>query len=223
MQPLDLRAARAIGHEQRHEMLFRRVRQRRLRRAVAIIGKRGFVARQKFLVRPLCEGARPFRFRPAVPVDGAQIMHETTRAQDQHAFLAQRRKRAAQYDVMRRAHAALHRNLKYGNVRLRIHQHEGHPGAVIEAALGIDGGSAQERRCALGERGRAGSVVAQFVKRFRETGEIVNCGVALHRIQRRRRGLPMRRGDEDCLGRSEFGAQAAQEIARRNGVERQGR
>ena len=76
----------------------------------------------------------------------------------------------------------LHRKLKHRNIGLRIHQHQRHPGAVIEAAAPVDAageaGRAQQVRNPRGDRRRAGRRIAHLIKRAREAAEVVDRVVA---------------------------------------------
>jgi len=63
------------------------------------------------------------------------------RSGDQHILLAQWRERAAEFVVVLRTERGLDAQLHDRNIGIGIHQHQRHPGAVIEAASVVELGS----------------------------------------------------------------------------------
>ncbi len=155
-----------------------------------------------------------------------QIMDKAARAQHQHIFRAQRRQRPAQRQMMGGAPGALHRQLHHRDIGVWVHQHQGHPGPMIQAARGVGLGGktrrAQKLRHPRRQPGIARCGIADVVQRFGKAVKIVNRGVDCHRVDGRQIAVPMGRDRQDGAGRAEIASQAAQEFARRDSVERQG-
>ncbi len=68
-----------------------------------------------------------------MPEHGAQVMRDRTAADDQHTLFAQRTQRTPQREVPGRVLLRLQRKLRNGNIRLRKHDAQRHPRAMIEA------------------------------------------------------------------------------------------
>ena len=55
-------------------------------------------------------------------------------AEDEDALLPQWRQRLAEVVVVRAVAVGLHRQLAHGDVGVRVHEHQRHPGAVVQPA-----------------------------------------------------------------------------------------
>ncbi len=193
-------------------------------RPLAVMDQRVVIARPDRRVHPVCKVARPVRLRRVwiAAVQAPQIVDEAARTHHQHALATQRRQRPPQRDVMRHAQMRLHRDLHHRNVMGRIHQQQRHPGAMIQATRRVDGGAGQ-RRHLVAERRIARRGIAQIVQRLREALKIMDGAVHGYLGDGGRGGFPVRRGDDDAARLFQRGAQAPQESARRNLIERQRR
>ena len=203
-------------------MFFAGLRHRSMGCLGAKVGQGGFVARHQALVNPVAEGTGPVGFRRSRRSDTAQIVDKAARSQHQYIVSAQLRQLAAQRDVMRCAQMALHRKLHHRHIGLRIHQHQRHPGAVIQPAHGINAAANQRADLARQQRvTRRG--IAQIVQRRRKAAKIMDGAVHRHRIGHGRGRIPMRRHRHNAARLAKTLPQPAQEIARRHIVKRQGR
>ena len=214
MKPHGLRffAARAQCNKQRHEMVFGGLRQRGMRRQLAIIRRGGFIACHQLFMHPVRKFARPIRFRRAKRRDATQVMNEAAGADHQHIIQAQGGDAAAQRDVRRRAQMALHRQLHHRDIGTRIHQRQRRPGSVIQPALRVQRAAGQ--RGNLPRQARiAGRGIAKIVQGRRKAAEIMDGVVHRHTVRLRRGGVPMRRHGE---GLADLLSQPAQEIAGRH-------
>ena len=155
-----------------------------------------------------------------------EVMGHASAADDQDALRPQRRQRSPYHQVMLRPEMRLNRKLQDGNVRLRVHQKQRHPGAVIEAAAVI-GSAVQSRgvqqirdlcRNPWRPRGR----ILQFIERARKSKEVVNGVVPLNRAHRGHSSLPMRGDHENGFRTLQPCPQPLQESARRRVGQRQG-
>ena len=113
------------------------------RRPLLPVEQRLGVARGKFLGEPAGEGldlARQCRIGGLALAhdrkEGAQIVRDVARSDQQHALLAQRRQRAAEPVVPFGVAARVDRDLNDRNVGVRKGQQQRRPGAVIIAAAG---------------------------------------------------------------------------------------
>ena len=125
-------------------------------------------------------------------------MNDVAAADDQHAFVAQRREMRAERVMKRRRLRGVDRELHDRHVRLRKRMLEHGPGAVVEAPglieADIDG--REELADASGECGVAGCRILHVEQRLRKAVEIVDGLWLLHGGYRRAGGVPVR-GDRE--------------------------
>jgi hypothetical protein len=145
-------------------------------------------------------GADRRRARIAV---AAHVVVAHAAADDQHAFVAQRRQRLAVADVRLRVQAA-RGHLQHRHVGVGKGHHQRDEGAVVVAALGVDGGGdagvRQQAARALGQRRRAGRGVTQLVG-VRRKAVVVEQHAGLGRAgQHDLRRQPVRRDQHDGRG-----------------------
>ena len=149
------------------------------------------------------------------PVQFAQIVHETARADHQHAFVAQRRERAADRHVLCRIAVRHHRQRHHRDVGLRIHAPQWHPHAVVEPVVLAHARGQSRLRQALRDRlrevRRTRRRIAQFVQRRREAAEVVHGPRLRGAADERRFAGEMRRRDDDRLRPRQLAAQGVEE------------
>ena len=212
-------------HEKRQEMLFRRVGVGTMGSANAIIHEVGRPAFHDGVMNPVAEIARPFRLGCIQLPAGqrTQIMNESAGTQHQHILLPQRSQRRTELHMVFGAELRLKRELDRGNIGLRIHQHEGHPGAMIEPTPVIDGGC---KTCLdqgvprlFGHLGRSGRRISHAIQRFGKSTEVVNRLVDGDGIDRGHIRVPMGGDGDDGARARERCTQTLQKIARRAIVE----
>ena len=105
-------------------------------RAVAVAEQVAKPPLQQGTIHPIGEGGDPVglgRVR-RLAEEFLEVMSEAAAADDQHALLPQRRQRAAEVEVVRRAKMRLNRDLQHWDVGLGIHLRQRDPGTVVEAA-----------------------------------------------------------------------------------------
>jgi hypothetical protein len=204
--------------EEGQEMLVARMVARGIGGAASVVDELVGASRRDGLGQPVGEIADPGRGRRVDRRHAqlAEIMRRAARAEDQHALVAQRPQRLADLEFVRGAEMGLHRELRHRNVGLRIHQHQRHPGAVIEAArreAGRQAGAGEQRGGALGEGRGARRGVAHRVEGGREAVEIMDRFRPGRRAQRRGSGFPMGRHREDGGRPAQPGAVFGEEAA----------
>jgi hypothetical protein len=147
-----------------------------MRRLLAIRDQRIGVVAAQTVAHPLRElgGVRRDRAgAAAIHHEVAQVVRRVSRADHEHAFVAQRLERAAERQVMRRAARRLHGELHDRHVRGGIHPAQRHPRAVIETAAAVDArgdpGFLEQRAGAVRHVGRTGRGVTDVVERAAES------------------------------------------------------
>src|SRR5260221_9573479 len=142
----SLRAAScgAQRGEERQEMLLARMIARGVGGAPAVIDEVLGAALGDRPCEPIGKVADPGRRRriDRRHAQLAEIVRRAAGTEDQHALVAQRLQRRADAELVRGAETALHRELRDRTVGLGIHQHQWHPGAMIEAVRLAPGGYA---------------------------------------------------------------------------------
>src|SRR5579875_3061913 len=137
---MDGPAARALArrsrrHDERQEMLLARMILRGIWRDLAIINQ---IARAAFRDRcrqPIRELADPSRRRRVGwSANLTEIVGCAAAGEDQNPGVANRRDGCAQRKMMRCAAMRLERHLDYRDSRLRVHQQQRTPRAMVEAA-----------------------------------------------------------------------------------------
>ena len=110
----------------------------RMRGACTIMQQGIDVARHQLLIEPLTENCHPIRRRSVQGIVIAeqfpQIMRSGARPKDEHILLCQRRECAADCVMPLRPRLRIDRKLHNRNIRLRPHQQQGHPSAMIITA-----------------------------------------------------------------------------------------
>src|SRR3974377_2503645 len=105
--------------------------------------------------------------------------------------------------MMERTEMRLNRELQNGDIGLRIHQQQRHPGAMIQAAPAIDGvveaSCVQKLPDACSDRWRAGCGITHVIKRAWEAIEVVDGIVAIHGTDNRGCRAPIARDREPPL------------------------
>lgn len=139
---------------------------------------------------PFTEGLHPRLDRhPVLCHAGAaherpQVVREAPGADDQHAFVAQRRERAAHRHLAGRRQARHQRDLHHRDGRLGQHQHQRNPRAMVERLARVEHGgrlllqpghdiAVDQRADALGQHGRTRRGIFQCVQLRREAAEIM--------------------------------------------------
>ena len=150
----------------------------------------------------LVEARRPvIRFGVPGPLYPPQVVHHVAAADDQHAFVAQRREARAEFVVVARRLAGIEAQLHDRHVRLREHMREHRPGAVVQppalVLLYIDWCNqlAHARR----EVRAAGCRVLKLKQLLREAAEVVNGARPVHRGDGRAARHPVGGHREDRL------------------------
>ena len=196
-------------------MVGRRVGAAWLGRTCEPVDERLLVGRLDVRRDPVVEGPGPRHDLAAasLPVELAQVVHDPARAEHEHAFVSQRREGAAECDVVRGIAARLDRELDHRHAGAGDHEPQGHPAAVVEAALrvthGRESAAREQRGDALGEGRIAWRLVADVVERTREAVEVVDRHEALRGGDRGRGRVPMSR-DRDDRTRREGSSQLAE-------------
>jgi hypothetical protein len=209
-------------------VLVARVHVDRVRRQRAVVGQRVPVERAAALEDPGPEGralgdlgllGRPVA---AAGKHAPQVVGDAAGAQHQHAFGRQRRQRLAERKQLGRAGARRPGQWQHRHVGSRIDVAQHGPDPMVEAAL-LGAMRAHQRGHALGQRGRAGRVVAQRRQTRVEAAEVVDRFVGRGRQQHRRARQGMGRQREDRARTAEAGVegrpQALQECASGTGLE----
>jgi hypothetical protein len=86
------------------------------------------------LLQPPVELRRPLRHRRALGPHPAEVVRRAAGAEDEDAVVAERHQRPAELVVVRAVAAALQGELAHRHVRLRVHEHQWHPRAVVKPA-----------------------------------------------------------------------------------------
>ncbi len=167
------------------------------------VGEGVDVAALQRVCAPGVEVGRPARDRVVlhhVRAQEGQAVGHVAGADDEDALLAQGPEPAAEVHQPLRA-VRRHAQLQDGDVRVRVHHLERHPGAVVEAAAGVlvdRLGVGHERGDAGGEGPGVGCRVGHLVVVLSEAAEVVDQGSAgTGRGEAQRRGLPVGADDED--------------------------
>lgn len=115
-------AAGTHGDEQRQEMLVARMRLPCLRLRRAITYQRVLVSGSDARNQPFLECRGPVRRYLAIDVELPQIVDRAAAGQDQDLFVPQRLQCTADLEVMRRIEMRLDRQLRDGNIGVRVCQ-----------------------------------------------------------------------------------------------------
>ena len=135
------------------------------------------------------------------PRVGVQIVNEVAAAHDEDAFVAQRRETLADVVVKIRRLHFVDAELHHWNSGVGHHMTEHRPRPVIESPMfvGFDHSGREERLDLRGELAIARRGVSHFVKRPRESAEIVDRAGTLHGGHESSRQIPMRGNANDRL------------------------
>ena len=170
-------------------------RLRPIDQALVALGGRGFDAVRQPAVELLGR-----RAEAGIAV-ATHVVKAHAAADDQHAFVAQRRQRAAGFQVGPRIQVMAQRQLNHRDIRLREHQLQRNEQAMVEAALRIHPGGlaalVEQRGHPLGQRRLAGSRVAQLVGVRRKAVIVVDQLGAGRTGHAERRFQPVRRDHDD--------------------------
>src|SRR5208337_4929916 len=158
----------------------------------------------------------------------AKRMDRPAAAKDEDAFPAQGCDRFPEREVPLRVEMPLDRELDNRHTGLRVHQHEGHPGPVIEspARVAVTGNTSRfdKVRSPGGEFLRSGCGICYPVQVGREAPEVVDGLWVSGEVDRRSQGVPVRRDAEDCPDASIAFSECCEEFpGRLIPFERQGR
>ena len=115
---------------------------------------------------------------PHAAEDIAQVVGEAAGAHQQYPFGRQRRQGLAQRESASRVGPGRHGDLHHGHLGLGQQVHEGHPGAVVQPLFRVQAHGHPGARQHLGDQTRhfrrARCRIAQAVKLFRETAEVMD-------------------------------------------------
>nr|ACN31223.1 unknown [Zea mays] len=188
---------------QRVEVVRPRVRHPRVRRLLLVPLHVLVPSVEERVLEPGVELGGPLRHGRVGRANLAQVVRGAAGADDEGAFLPQGRQRLAEVVVVRAVAVGLHRELAHGDVGVRVHEHQRHPGAVVEPAAvvllhGAEPGLLQEIYGPQGQVRSARSRVLELVHGLGKAIEVVDGVVAAaDDVDRRRGRLPVSRDDED--------------------------
>ena len=115
---------------------------------------------------------------PHAAEDIAQVVGETPRSHQQHAFGRQRRQGLTQRESAGRIRPGRHGDLHHGHLGLGQQVHEGYPGAVVQALLRVQTHGHTGTRQHLGGQTRhlrrARRRITQAIQLFGEAAEVMN-------------------------------------------------
>src|SRR5256885_8584129 len=122
----------------------------------------------------------------------SQVVNDVAAADDQHAFVAQRREMRTERVMKRRRLRGVDRELHDRHVRFRKRMLEHRPGAMVEAPglIEADVDGREELAYASGECGVAGRRILHIEQRLRKAVEIVDRLRLLHTRDRRAGRVP---------------------------------
>lgn len=90
---------------------------------------------EKSILEPVVEVSRPFRGGRSIRCKRPKVVSGAAGADDEDALLPEGSQGLAQVIVVMRVLVRLDRELADGDVGLRVHEHERHPCAVVEAPI----------------------------------------------------------------------------------------
>ena len=177
-------------------------------------------------VRKVRDPGRRRRIMAVVPgKELAQVVRRTARTDDENAVLPERRQRLPEFEVIAGRLRDVDRDLHNRYVGVRVDQHQGHPGAVIQTTPRVhgrlDAGGLQHTDEIVGQLRFAGDRIPEFVQCLREPAEVVD-GFRLGATGNLGDGSIVVRGDDDDRPRpGQPGSQAPQKAPRRAVLESQ--
>ena len=136
--------------------------------------------------------------RPGVPVQFTEVVGNAAGANQQDAFLSQPSQRLADLDLQPGPRPAGQRYLNDRNARIRIHQRQRHPGAMIERSLRVQA-RLQQFSHPAGQVGFARRRILHRIQRRREAVEVVPGLWSRATGHQQLMAFPMRRHHHDRL------------------------
>jgi hypothetical protein len=162
---------------QRVEVVGPRVRHLPVRRLLLVPIHIIMPPAQQRVLEPGVELRRPLRHRRTGRAHLAQVVHGAAGPEDEDAVLTQRCQGPAEVVVVRAVAVGLHRELAHRDVGVRVHEHQRHPGTVVEPAAvvllhGTEPGFLDERLGPQGQVRRAWCRVFQLNSMDSETSQL---------------------------------------------------
>ncbi len=157
------------------------------------------------------------------PVHPRQVVDHVAGADDQNAFLAQRRQALADGVALGRVDAGVHAQLHHRHRGLGIGVHQYRPGAVVQAPLALVGEHLARRQQVSDPRGQRRAArrrIAHVEQGLREGAEVVDGARRLGRGHGGAAGEPVRRHAQDRLRPRQRAAQLAPDPGQRAVLER---
>lgn len=127
-------------HKKRHEMIRIGLRMEGRGRTLAVVYETVAITGRYCMVQPVVERDRPCIRGQAFPKGNrgvAKRVHRSPAANDKHSPGSEGRDGIPEGKVPGRIEMALDRELDNREPGIRVHQHQGHPGPMVEATPGI--------------------------------------------------------------------------------------